>query len=167
MADGLHLRDRSFGRTVLGLCAVASRHSDDPRTLSEGTTSDHSRGWRYFRQFNPFQACSEEPSLYSIQLCCVSMTEVSVSGCARLILHTQLCSLYLQESPKPDRVWLIVGIGIRSCQEMGVHRRASDRHQGTHEYELWKRAFWLLVMTDTLLCAVIGRPSATSPEEYV
>ncbi|KAL0068996.1 Gypsy retrotransposon integrase-like protein 1 [Marasmius tenuissimus] len=128
VSDGLHLQDRAFGRTVLGVCAVASRHIDDPRTLSEGTASEHSRGW-------------------SIQMC-------------------SLCVLYLQGSPKPDRVWLILGNGIRMAQELGMHRRASDKQRETPDYELWKRAFWLLVATDTILCAVLGRPRATSPEDY-
>ncbi|KAL0069016.1 Gypsy retrotransposon integrase-like protein 1 [Marasmius tenuissimus] len=147
VSDGLHLRDRAFGRAVLAVCAVASRHTDDPRTLSEGTAPDNSRGWRYFRQIEPLQACSEEPSLYSTQM-------------------LNLCVLYLQGSPKPDRAWLMLGNGIRIAQELGMHRRASDKGRGTPEYELRKRAFWLLVATDTTVCAILGRPRATFSEDY-
>ncbi|KAJ8073411.1 Gypsy retrotransposon integrase-like protein 1 [Marasmius tenuissimus] len=146
VSDSLHLRDRAFGRAVLAVCAVASRHTDDPRTLSEGTAPD-SRGWRYFQQIEPLQACSEEPSLYSTQM-------------------LNLCVLYLQGSPQPDRAWLMLGNGIRMAQELGMHRRASDKDRGTPEYELRKRAFWLLVATDITVSAIIGRPRATFPEDY-
>ncbi|KAJ7654343.1 hypothetical protein B0H17DRAFT_1099789, partial [Mycena rosella] len=41
------------GSTVLAVCAVASKYSDDPRVLLEGTNTRLSSGWKYFCQLEP------------------------------------------------------------------------------------------------------------------
>ncbi|KAE9395410.1 hypothetical protein BT96DRAFT_793838, partial [Gymnopus androsaceus JB14] len=48
--EKLHLRDRMFGATLLVVCSNASRHSNDPRNLYDNSQSEHSVGWKYFRQ---------------------------------------------------------------------------------------------------------------------
>lgn len=45
--DGLHLRDEGFGSTVLLVCAIGSKFSDDPRVFS-AADSEQSAGWHYF-----------------------------------------------------------------------------------------------------------------------
>ncbi|KAF9461610.1 hypothetical protein BDZ94DRAFT_1323197 [Collybia nuda] len=50
IAEGLHLKNDMFGATVLLVCAVASRYSDDPRILLDGVDSYHSCGWKWFDQ---------------------------------------------------------------------------------------------------------------------
>ncbi|KAK1227497.1 Gypsy retrotransposon integrase-like protein 1 [Marasmius sp. AFHP31] len=71
--EGLHLRDQSFGATVLAVCALASRQSSDPRTLCEGNTSEYILGWKYFRQIPLLCNVFTEPAtLYDIQLCALS-----------------------------------------------------------------------------------------------
>jgi hypothetical protein len=54
----------------------------------------------------------------------------------------QLSVIFLYGSHAPHAAWLIIGIGIRFAQEVGVHRRRPDNHKHTIEDELWKRAFW-------------------------
>jgi hypothetical protein len=46
--EGLHLSDDIFAESVLLVCAVGSRYSDDPRVLLSDRT--HSRGWKWFSQ---------------------------------------------------------------------------------------------------------------------
>ncbi|KAK1221321.1 Gypsy retrotransposon integrase-like protein 1 [Marasmius sp. AFHP31] len=145
--EGLHLSNRSFGATVLAICAVASRQSNDPRTLCEGTTSEHSLGWKYFRQIPLIRdSFTEPPSIYDIQLC-------------------SLAVFYLQTTSTPEAAWTMVGIGIRSAQEMGLHRRSASS-DNTVEDELWKRAFWLLISIDLFMSAFLGRPRATTPDDF-
>ena len=49
----LHLKDRAFGGVVLGVCACASRLSDDSRVLLEGHGDQwHSAGWKVTRLHN-------------------------------------------------------------------------------------------------------------------
>lgn len=65
--EKLHLRNRLFGSTLLMVCANASRHSNDSRNLY--TQSEHSLGWRYFRQVRFFRVTYLQPmTLYEVQL---------------------------------------------------------------------------------------------------
>ncbi|KAK7034653.1 Gypsy retrotransposon integrase-like protein 1 [Paramarasmius palmivorus] len=148
LAEGEHKNNRSFGYTVLAVCAVASRQSNDPRNLSEDTTSEHSLGWKWFRQIPIMRPnFAEPPSLYDLQLCSLSV-------------------FYLQSTSTPEAAWTIVGLGIRFAQEMGVHRRKANSTKPTVEEELWKRAFWLLISIDLFMSAFLGRPRATTPDDF-
>jgi hypothetical protein len=60
---------------VLAVCALASRYSDDPRVFLERENSEHTCGWRWFRQIEPFKALSlSEPGLCRLQWIAVSQT---------------------------------------------------------------------------------------------
>ena len=74
IADGLHKRDEGFGSTVLLVCALGSRWSDDPRVILPGTNSGHSAGWEWFRQVQWVRrSLLSPPRLYDLQICCVSV----------------------------------------------------------------------------------------------
>ncbi|ESK90240.1 hypothetical protein Moror_7694 [Moniliophthora roreri MCA 2997] len=148
VAAGLHLRNRSFGFTVVAVCAIASRQSNDPRNLCEGTTSLHSLGWKWFCQIPIVPAApTDHPTLHDVQLCV-------------------LIVLYLQMTAVPDPVWTVAGLGIRYAQEMGAHRRKPENHKHTIEDELWNRAFWILVVIDLTMSVALGRPRITNPDDY-
>ncbi|KAL0069688.1 Gypsy retrotransposon integrase-like protein 1 [Marasmius tenuissimus] len=156
IAEGLHLRDRSFGATVLAVCAIASRQSNDPRAFCEGTTSEHSLGWKYFRQIPLLRdSFTESPTIYDIQLCSVSSSIEDLS----------LAAYFLQIAPTPEAAWTLVGVGIRSAQEIGLHRKSTSSEK-TVEDELWRRAFWILVLMDVFLSASLGRPRATTADDF-
>jgi hypothetical protein len=72
VADKLHERDDLFGATLLLVCAVASRFSDDPRVLLEGADSLHSSGWKWFQQVQMVRkSLLAPPALYDLQFYCV------------------------------------------------------------------------------------------------
>ncbi|KAG6885969.1 hypothetical protein C0993_006896 [Termitomyces sp. T159_Od127] len=48
LRDGLHYTDPHFGSTVLGVCAVASRYTDNRKVFLEGIESDLTAGWKCF-----------------------------------------------------------------------------------------------------------------------
>lgn len=78
----------------------------------------------------------------------------------------QLSVIFLHGTSTPEPCWTMVGVGIRYAQDIGIHLR--KRHQKPSvENELWKRAFWMLVCMDTISCSFLGRPRATSSDEYV
>ncbi|KAF8236580.1 hypothetical protein L208DRAFT_637341 [Tricholoma matsutake] len=138
--DNLHLNDHLFGASVLAVCAVASRYSNDARVILEGTDSLYSSGWQWFRQIKPFQRpISQVPSIYELQT-------------------------YLGTST-PEACWPLIGVGIRFAQDVGAHRRRSNRKLSV-EGELWNRAFWVLICFDTILCSFLGRPRATNCKDY-
>lgn len=73
LKSSLHLADEGFGSVLLLVCAVASRLSDDPRVLYEGSESWHSAGSKWFQQVQASLRVMNlrPPRLYDIQICCV------------------------------------------------------------------------------------------------
>lgn len=72
LASGLHLVDHQFGSTVLAVCALAAKYSDDPRVVLEGTNTQLSSGWKYFCQFQPLgRSLLRSFTLYEAQTLCV------------------------------------------------------------------------------------------------
>lgn len=71
--SGLHYTDASFAATLLLVCAVAAKYSDDPRVMDEpqkpgGKPDPHSSGWKWFAQVPLVKTVSiSVPSLYDLQ----------------------------------------------------------------------------------------------------
>lgn len=81
IADGLHRRDEGFGSTVLLVCALGARWSDDPRVILPGTNSGHSAGWQWFRQVQWVRrSLLSPPRLYDLQICCVRTADYTGLG---------------------------------------------------------------------------------------
>jgi hypothetical protein len=73
LRDGLHFSDQAFGSVLLCLCACASRYSDDPRVLLDGSTAWHSSGWKWFSQVQMLRrSLMGPPLLYDVQMYAVS-----------------------------------------------------------------------------------------------
>ncbi|KAF5342023.1 hypothetical protein D9611_002054 [Ephemerocybe angulata] len=173
IAAGHHLGDLNFGATVLLVCALGARYSDDPRVqmsvveaLQSGADytvnperrkvlSRYSKGWKYFNQAYGAMStyiCLTPPSLYDLQTYC-------------------LAAEFLRGSSVPQGSWNLVGIGIRLAQEVGAHRRkrkeaASGDPERMRQDELWKRACWVLFTQDRFLSAATGRPCALQEEDF-
>ncbi|KAK7005700.1 Zn(2)-C6 fungal-type domain-containing protein [Favolaschia claudopus] len=147
--EGLHLRDSRFGATLLLVCALAARYSSDPRVYLEGTNqSNHSCGWRWAGQIRFVkQSFTTTPSLYDVQICCLSVIFLQGTGC-------------------PELCWVLTSIGIRLAQDVGAHRRRRYTGDKPAEDQLWTRAFWVLVCIDILLSASFGRPRATTADDF-
>lgn len=63
--------------------------------------------------------------------------------------------------------WLTVSLGLRKAQDVGAHRKKIYRGSPNPDDELWKRAFWILVVFDRLCGAHLGRASGIADEEWV
>ena len=59
------------------------------------------------------------------------------------------------------------GVGIRFAEDVGAHRRKVYSATPRVEDELWKRAFWVLVVIDRWMSASLGRPCSIQEEECV
>ncbi|KAI0629105.1 fungal-specific transcription factor domain-containing protein [Trametes polyzona] len=144
---GEHFRDGGFGAVVLLICANGARDSDDPRVFEEGTTSRLSRGWKWFKQVETRRKSLLAPSrLYDLQISVLMTTFVQGSG---QILHS----------------WNVNGLGLRRALELGVHRKRFYSATPTVEGELWRRAFWALVVTEWAISHAFGRPCMLDEEE--
>ncbi|KAG7447076.1 uncharacterized protein BT62DRAFT_101750 [Guyanagaster necrorhizus] len=145
--EGLHFRDYNFGAALLLVLAVASRYSDDPRVLAH-PSSKLSSGWRFFEQVRIFKnAIYTPPSLYELQF--------AVLG-----------AIYSIGTSIPDFNWTMIGIGLRSAIEIGLHRRKPEGHKLTVDDELKKRSFWALTIFDRLISIYFGRPTMVHEEDF-
>ncbi|KAE9392647.1 hypothetical protein BT96DRAFT_1000194 [Gymnopus androsaceus JB14] len=148
--EKLHRSNPMFAATLLAVCSLGSRYCKDPRTLYDGSQSERSAGWKYFQQIRLARAKLIQPvCLFEIQLYALS-------------------SLFLQPTPLSDITDSLIGMGIRSAQEVGAHRKQplGKTHQKRVEQELWKRAYWVLVALDSFQSGATGRPRATTENDY-
>ncbi|KAK1232796.1 Gypsy retrotransposon integrase-like protein 1 [Marasmius sp. AFHP31] len=164
VANGRHRSDSRFGLLLLSICAIGSRFVDlnDPRMLEEGvldpseaeTTKKHSLGWKWFRQIGYRAMNVELPSATTLPDVCE----------LQLIINY---IMFAQPTTAPDMCWLLLGQGVRYAFAVGVHRKSfrGGPASVSSEKELWKRAFWGLVVIDVFMSAFLGRPRATNPAE--
>ncbi|KAF9069865.1 fungal-specific transcription factor domain-containing protein [Rhodocollybia butyracea] len=145
---GIHFHDRSFGKVVLAVCALASRCLNDPRNSIPGVPCpEFSVGWPWFKQIAVMQTTSfiDPPKVYNLQLFVLSV-------------------LFLQGTTTSESSWITIGTAIRLAQAVGVHRKGPGPR--TIERELWNRAFWALVNIDVSLSMFLGRPRATTVDDF-
>ncbi|KAI0741238.1 fungal-specific transcription factor domain-containing protein [Irpex lacteus] len=148
IADNLHLQDEGFGLVLLLVCALGARFSDDPRVILQGSNSQHSAGWEWFRQVQWIRrSLLSPPRLYDLQVAC-------------------LTAVFLHGSATPQASWTVIGVGIRMAQDVGAHRKKTYTSKKTVEEELWKRAFWCLLTYDRFISSALGRPCAIHDEDF-
>ena len=75
LASRRYLRDRSYGYLVLTMCALASRHTDDPRVFADRRPgSENSAGWQWWSQVEIIRrSYRSAPSLYELQTCALGV----------------------------------------------------------------------------------------------
>ncbi|KAK0215540.1 fungal-specific transcription factor domain-containing protein [Armillaria fumosa] len=144
--EELHLRDYNFGAALLLVLAVASRYSDDLQVLAD-PCSKLSSGWRFFEQVNIFnKGVYAPPCLYDLQV-------------------TVLGGIYTMGTSVPEFSWTLIGVGLRSAIDIGLHRQKPDGYKFTVEDELKKRSFWALIILDRLVGLYVGYPAMMRDEE--
>ena len=83
--NNTHISDPQFGMVVLGVCAVASRYSDDPRVFLDEKHAQgdegSSAGWKYITQV-PFwrNTLYDRTTMYDLQFFAVSSSRQSFSA---------------------------------------------------------------------------------------
>ncbi|CAK5277395.1 unnamed protein product [Mycena citricolor] len=143
--DNLHMRDHRFAATLLMVCSLGARHSEDPRVCLEGVPSMQSAGWKWHSQVQVIpKHLVYKPNLYELQTIALS-------------------SIFLAAiSPV---AWNQIGFGLRRAQDVGAHRRMKLDHP-TADNEQWKRVFWVLLCLEWLAGTLAGRPLAMHEQDY-
>ncbi|KAF5328402.1 hypothetical protein D9619_013325 [Psilocybe cf. subviscida] len=173
-----------FAHVYLLVCAVGAYFSDDARCLLDagdvggygdpeqaasgvgagseragraesergaaGAGLRYSGGWKWFDQVQmSSRSLIAPPALYDLQVYALS-------------------AQFLQGSSAPQSAWTMCGIGIRLAQDVGAHRRGhyTDGRGPTKEGELWKKAFWVLVIMDRMFSSSLGRSCAIQDEDF-
>ncbi|TYJ54919.1 hypothetical protein B9479_004427 [Cryptococcus floricola] len=144
-------QDHGFARVCLLVFACGARFVDDPIVLwpdeSQSSFDDprfhrHSAGWRYF--------CA---------LVCMGRKTVQIPNLHEIQVQVLTCQ-FLLGAALPYQLWIIAGKGLRSCQELGIHRRATLSRVAPAEKEALTRAFWCLYHLDRVASAPLGRSVA-------
>ncbi|KAL1945623.1 hypothetical protein VTO73DRAFT_1625 [Trametes versicolor] len=146
LREGLHLADEGFGSVVLLVCANGARMSEDPLSADHGPPGRP--GWNWFLQVeNARKSIFAPPQLTDLQKCVLMAT-------------------YLGGYSSPHNCWTLIGMGIRTAQDLGVHRRKTYASMPKAQGELFRRAFWCLLMLDRILSFSLGRPCALQDEDF-
>jgi len=110
-------------------------------------------------------------SLFEVQTLAVSFCFETMSRSCRalrvLIEFSQLMGMYLRSTTAFPGAWVIVSIGLRRAIDAGAHRKRVYRETPNRDDELWKRAFWHLVVFDRIGSATLGRGVGIGEEESV
>ncbi|KAJ3839123.1 putative fungal-specific transcription factor [Lentinula raphanica] len=149
IAAGVHRSDPFFGGTVLLVCALGAKYSEDPRVFSEGPAVPASAGWHYYVQVPIIRTSlqlSAKPSLYEIQCYALSV-------------------IYIKATTVSQSTWCQIGFGLRLAQDVGAHRSRNLSHPTVMD-ELWKRAFFVLMTHERTIGSFAGRPATMHEEEY-
>lgn len=75
--------------------------------------------------------------------------------------------MYLRGTNAFPVAWVFVSVGIRKAQDVGAHRKKIYRADPNVDDELWKRAFWHLVVFDRIGAMILGRACSIAEEEFV
>ncbi|KAJ7772682.1 fungal-specific transcription factor domain-containing protein [Mycena maculata] len=147
VTDNLHLVDHRFAATLLMVCSLGARYSDDPRTLLEGQSAYTSAGWKWHSQVRVIPGeLTYKPDLYELQTIALS-------------------TMYLRVFSPMAVCWTQVGFALRRAQDVGAHRRRIETHP-TVENEHWKRVFWVLICLDWVYGTHTGRPVLMHKHDY-
>ncbi|KAI0090953.1 fungal-specific transcription factor domain-containing protein [Irpex rosettiformis] len=146
--EGLHLVDAGFASTLMLVCAIGAKFSDDPRVLPDANHST-SAGWNYFSRVQDTRRSIKlgRPTLYDVQIPC-------------------LIAVFLLGGPCPQVCSRIIAHGIRVAQDLGIHRRKCYKDVTVAEGELRKRAFWILLTIDRAICQGLGISCCIQEEDY-
>lgn len=147
VAELTHLSDPIFAAVLLTVCAIASRHSTDPRVLIDNESS--SGGWKWIQQILVGRKAD------------TFLTPPSLCDCQ----STCLIAIFMLGCSVPQTAWTMAGIGLRVAQEAGAHRMKGHGILDKSEAESWRRVFWCLVYLDRYISFAQGRPCAINDED--
>lgn len=127
IADGLHKTNPLFGGSVMLVCALGSRYSDDPRVFVGDAKNTRSAGWKWFDQVNVLRrSLFERTSLYELQMhavgfCCHNVSAPFLTD--RFSALVAICAIYRNSSRHLDAS----GHGLTASSRSWSAQAALDR----------------------------------------
>lgn len=77
-----------------------------------------------------------------------------------------LLAIHSLRAPRGPGAWAYVGLAMRLCVDLGLHRKTNGRQVGSMaESEMRKRVFWTGYCLDRQVSIVLGRPFAISDRD--
>ncbi|KAL1718931.1 fungal-specific transcription factor domain-containing protein [Schizophyllum commune] len=156
--SGLHKRNVWFAAVCFAIFAVASRWSHDLRVVPESCASGpdgpkwHAAGSQWFHISMQIIVRRHRSVLYP-----ASLHEIQLFTIQRM---------YMRGTHFFASAWLNTAVGTVKAQDIGAHRQSIYQDLKPADRELWKRAWWCLILFDRLDSASLGRPCATREEDF-
>ncbi|TVY26180.1 putative transcriptional regulatory protein [Lachnellula hyalina] len=69
-----------------------------------------------------------------------------------------LLVLYNLRSPSNSGIWYMIGLAIRTCIDLGLHREAYYHNVAPYEGQLRRRLFWTVYFLERVIAVSLGRP---------
>jgi hypothetical protein len=76
-----------------------------------------------------------------------------------------LLAIYSLRAPKGPGAWTYIGLAMRTCIDIGLHRRVPGRRCSLFDAEMGRRIFWTCYCLDRQVSIVLGRPFAISDRD--
>ncbi|KAH6713972.1 fungal-specific transcription factor domain-containing protein [Leptodontidium sp. MPI-SDFR-AT-0119] len=69
-----------------------------------------------------------------------------------------LLVLYNLRSPSNSGIWYMIGLAMRTCVDLGLHREAYYGNNKPYEGQLRRRLFWTVYFLERVIAVSVGRP---------
>ncbi|KAG9240678.1 putative Zn(II)2Cys6 transcription factor [Calycina marina] len=69
-----------------------------------------------------------------------------------------LLVLYNLRSPSNSGIWYMIGLAMRTCVDLGLHRKAYYSNVSPYEGQLRRRLFWTVYFLERVIAVSLGRP---------
>ena len=69
-----------------------------------------------------------------------------------------LLVLYNLRSPSKSGIWYMIGLAMRTCVDLGLHREAYYSTVKPYEGQLRRRLFWTVYFLERVIAVSVGRP---------
>lgn len=76
-----------------------------------------------------------------------------------------LLAIYSLRAPQGPGAWTCIGLAMRTCIDLGMHRRSPVGRFSILESEMRKRIFWTCYCLDRQISIILGRPFAISDQD--
>ena len=106
-------------------------------------------------------------SLHSYQYFQAGRQMIDITDCRDLMTIQTVCMMinFLQATAKLSTCYSYVGIALRACCRLGLHRNLNANFNPI-EREERKRAFWLVRKMDSYVGAMMGLPQMLQDEDF-
>ncbi|KAH7099246.1 fungal-specific transcription factor domain-containing protein, partial [Auriculariales sp. MPI-PUGE-AT-0066] len=148
LLDETILSDPLFVALVLLVCAIGERTLSSSQERGEDVSNPP--GWRFFEQVEPFLRAPPpvKPRLLYQQI---------------LVLST----IYLMTTPGDmSLTWIVFGMSVQASYYANANCRKAYHQRPNLTDELWKRAFWQMVVLDRLVASIRGQPVIIPDEAF-
>ncbi|PYH94539.1 hypothetical protein BO71DRAFT_475767 [Aspergillus ellipticus CBS 707.79] len=77
-----------------------------------------------------------------------------------------LLVLYHLRTSSASKVWYLIGLAMRICIDLGLHRGSQYQKMNPHRGQMRRRLFWSVYLVERYISWSLGRPFSIAEEEF-